>query len=276
MNYEETVVESDFDFEDGESGGAPEDLGRLALDEGKVLRIAIGGALIIQGVSLFLQLVIGLVLISNRPRGNFVQLVDGSAVEVGEYDSKYRSPQTIRRFVRETVTELFSWNGYKPVTSLEDSQRRELDPGVAVDRGRVPTSAYYASFALREGLRTSFLRELASFVPREVVRGSSAGAEVQPGTLAVAPPNVQTIVLIGFISEPRKIGDGRWEVVVASTVVELRPNTVGKVILRFNKTLVLRAVEPIRASDELNELKQVLNIRAAGLQIEEIRNYKPE
>jgi len=273
MNYEETVAaESDLDFEDGDSGTAPERLGRLALDESKALRIAIGGALIIQCVSLFLQLVMGLVLISNRPRGNFVQLVDGSVVEVGEYDPQYRSPQTIRRFVRDTVTALFTWTGYKPVASLEDSQRRELDPGVAIERGRVPTGAYYASFALREGLRTSFLRELARLVPREVVRGSSVVAAGQPGSLAVAPPNLQTVALIDFISEPKKIGDGRWEVRVVSTVVELQPNTAGKELLRFNKTLVIRAVEPIRVSEELKEVKQVLNIRAAGLQIEEIRN----
>jgi hypothetical protein len=94
------------------------------------------------------------------------------------------------------------------------------------------------------------------------------GAAGQPGTLAVAPPNLQTVALIDFISEPKKIGDGRWEVRVVSTVVELQPNTAGRELLRFNKTLVIRAVEPIRANDEL----KVLNIRAAGLQIEEIRN----
>jgi len=57
---------------------------------------------------------------------------------------------------------------------------------------------------------------------------------------------------------------------VVSTVVELQPNTAGKELLRFNKTLVIRAVEPIRSNDDT---KQVLSIRAAGLQIEEIRNF---
>jgi len=255
-------------------------------DASKMAGVMFVGTLLIQAVALLTIIITNLVFISLKPRRNYVQLLDGQVVEMGEMERNYRTPQTIRRFIFESLSLLFNWNGFKPMTTIEEANRPELDPGINVEKGLVPTGAYYASFAFRDGLRTSLLNQIAGIVPRELVSGVRTGGRTNPNPtpqsspsrmeIQRSAPNVQTVLVIDFISNPKSVGSGKWEVDVVSTLLEIRPGRNAQEISKFNKTLVIVAVEPLTQdlTQDLKYYQPLINIRATGLQITEIKDLQ--
>lgn len=199
-------------------------------------------------------LTLGVVILTNlaflglRPRGNYVQLLDGRVVEVGEKEANYRSAETIRRFVRESLTMLFSWNGLKP----GEDGKLVPDEGIEVGDGRkVGALAHQASFAFRDGLRQQLLRELGGMMP-------------------VNPRRTPTVFVLDFLSTPRELRPGVWEVDVVGRVLLLRERGMGETVTAFNRKLVIRAVEPVALGPELGLFEPLVRVRAAGLQVEQI------
>lgn len=246
--------------------------GGVMVDAEKAVGVAIVGSLAIQIVALLVFVVTGLLLVRNRPRGNLVQLVDGRAIEAGERERNYRHPEVIRRFVLESLYLLFSWDGFLPAGTVEEQINRRPDPGVLLANGRrVPTVAFEASFAFRTGLRENLLLEIGKLVPQDIQNVSVA----QDGKLKV-PRLARTFLLVDFISQPKAIEDGRWGVDVVSTVYYLPAQGTPQPLLRFNRRLVVAAVQPLGKvlSPELSWYEPLNRTRSSGLQIVEIQPLK--
>ena len=113
--------------------------------------------------SVGLQLVILVILflqagalsrLSRQAPPTLVQMQDGQAVRVAAMDAQDRSPETIRRFVNDTLVLMFNWSGSLPATTAEEASQPKADPGLAIEgeRGKqkVATASWQASFAFSE------------------------------------------------------------------------------------------------------------------------------
>lgn len=209
-----------------------------------------GGGLLLGILSLLTSLYIG-----GKDVPSLVQLQDGQSALVEPVNSQYRSDELITAYVQESMSQLFTWN---TVNQDQNGSRRVTDIGVSVGGNRkVPTRAWQASFSLSNDFRETFMLEMAeSFIPSGVLSGEA-----------------QSALLIESLSEPRPIKEGFWEVdMVSFLVIFDGRNPQGKAT-SFNKTLVLRAVEP--SLDPLPEettpiQKAVYKTRSKGLEIYEI------
>ena len=202
----------------------------------------------------FLNLVSNL-YIAGKDVPTLVQLQNGQSALVEPANSRFRSSALIKSSVEESMSQLFTWN---TVSQNSDGSRRLSDKGVSVGDGqKVPTRTWQASFSLSNDFRETFMQEMASsFIPAGVLTGEA-----------------QSALLVESLTEPRAVGNGVWELdMVAFIVIFDGRNPQGKAT-SFNKTLVVRAVEP--SVDPLPEettpiQKAVYQTRAKGLEIYEI------
>jgi len=201
-----------------------------------------------------LNLLIGL-YIGGKDVPSLVQLQDGQSALVEPVDSQFRSDELIKTFTQESMSQLFTWN---TVNQDSNGSRRVNDPGVSVGTSnKVPTRAWQASFSLSNDFRETFMQEVAeSFIPPGVLSGEA-----------------QSALLIESLSDPIQTKPGMWRVdMVSFLVIFDGQNPQGKAT-SFNKTLVIRAVEP--SLDPLPEettaiQKAVYRTRSKGLEIYEI------
>jgi hypothetical protein len=184
----------------------------------------------------------------------FVQLKDGTTARVVEADELYREPKTIKTFVSNWVNLTWSWDGKIPGTN-------ESDPGIKTQKGgKVPTSAWMASLMMESEFGEASLVELAKLVPNSVFEGKT-----------------RSTAYVSYISEPREIKKGVWEVDVIATRIVFSQG-VGESREPFNRTLTLKATEvPISPLGENANLveKTVNSMRSAGLEITRIVEFKP-
>ncbi|MEO1377990.1 MAG: hypothetical protein AAFW70_27675, partial [Cyanobacteria bacterium J06635_10] len=138
----------------------------------------------------------------------------------------------------------------------------ELDKGRNVGKGkRVTTNAYIASFLIqsgKQGFRNAVLRELAQITPARVFNGQ-----------------VRSKIIISYLSAPRQVKIGEWEVdMVATRVLVNLPGGADEEI-NFNRTFRLQAVDiPSPQSNDSSALEQQLyEIRSAGLEIVKISEF---
>ena len=162
--------------------------------------------------SVGLQLVILVILflqagalsrLSRQAPPTLVQMQDGQAVRVAAMDAQDRSPETIRRFVNDTLVLMFNWSGSLPATTAEEASQPKADPGLAIEgeRGKqkVATASWQASFAFSEDFRQDFLQRVADLTPPDVFTGGT-----------------QVVIAINHVSDPAIAGDGRWKVDVVA------------------------------------------------------------
>ena len=227
------------------------------LQQSNLLPLLIWASLGIGSISLvlaFLNTLLSL-YIAGKDVPTLVQLQGGQSALVEPADSRFRSNALIKSFAEESMSQLFTWN---TVSQNNDGSRSLSDKGVSVGDGRkVPTRTWQASFSLANDFRETFMQEMAtSFIPAGVLTGDA-----------------QSALLVESLTEPRPLGNGLWELdMVAFIVIFDGRNPQGKAT-PFNKTLVVRAVEP--SIDPLPEettpiQKAVYQTRAKGLEIYEI------
>jgi len=192
----------------------------------------------VSSITVILFIITGLILINSRPKNNFVQLVDGKTIMVTTMSSYERQPQTIRRFIKEVFSLMFTWNGFLPLESNIPNEIPLPDLGVSVSGGKkVATTTMYASFAFSEKLRNALLQEIALLTPQELFR------PVQPGQPNRKP---KVILLVEFIGDPRPVRTGIWQLEFVSNLIifeEKAPQ--GRLLTPFNKIVVVRAIEPV-------------------------------
>ena len=190
----------------------------------------------------------------SQKKVTFVQLKDGTTARVVEADGLYRESKTIKTFVSNWVNLTWSWDGKIPGTN-------EPDPGIKTKKsGKVPTSAWMASLMMESEFGEASLVELAKLVPNSVFEGKT-----------------RSTAYVSYLSEPREIKKGVWEVDVIATRVVLSQG-VGESREPFNRTITLKATEvPISPLGENANLveKTVNSMRLAGLEITRIVEFNP-
>ena len=212
-------------------------------------------------VIIFVQLCLNNIWVARlaqKPPPALVQLVGGRTITVAPTDSLSREPENIKRFVRETMTLMFSWSGNLTTGNEKPATETIRDPGVRIknSRNRVTTPSWTASFALSQNFRAAFLNELAELTPQSIWRSNTA-----------------VFLLIDRIGDPKEIAPGRWKVKLVSNLMTFEnSDPVGKAI-PFNKEIYLRAVTPSlspvpKSASEYQ--KTAYRIREAGLEIYKI------
>jgi hypothetical protein len=206
--------------------------------------------------------------LASRPTPNLVQLIDGRAVKVAPQAYLAREPETIRRFVNETMTLMFSWSGTLPPATVEEAKSPQPDPGIEVQTkdkksAKVATATWEASFALSEEFRKPFVLKLAELTPNTIFQGQGS----------------QGLLVIRRISDPQVVEPGTWKVaLIANLILFNRQDQVGNAI-SFNKEIFVRSVEPpaLPLEEQSSGLEQIVyRIRQSGLEIYAIRDLPRE
>jgi len=236
-------------------------------DSSDILPLFALGTLGLQVLLLLISLgsVVSLWSIAHKPAPAMVQLLDGHSIAMEPVDTNQRTPSTIRQFTKDSLGLMFTWSS--KIQANKDnanpgSPDSVKDPGVSVGTGRITTSSWQSSFALREDFRNSFLEQVAKLTPSDVFSG-----------------NAQSVLSFESISQPRLIKPGEWQVdLVANLLIFDSAHPQGNAI-PFNKSVFVTAIEP--TTDPLPEQsspiqKAVYHVQANGLQIREIRDLDIE
>ncbi|WP_066384071.1 MULTISPECIES: hypothetical protein [unclassified Anabaena] len=138
---------------------------------------------------------------------SLVQLVDGRAITVDPKSSMERYPETVRRFVGETMTLLLTWSPKQPPATIWES----------------------SSQLLANNLQSKFLSQINNL--------NSAGR------IANINRNDEHILVIQKISQPIAIGDGEWKVeMLANQLIFNGSDNLGRAI-PFNKQILVRTID---------------------------------
>jgi uncharacterized protein YlzI (FlbEa/FlbD family) len=189
-------------------------------------------------------------LASRRPTQ--VQLVNGQSVVVSEKEANYRTPQVIQNFMRQWIVLTWSWD-----TKI-DPKNRDLGRSVGNNK-KVTTPTWFAASLLRQGFDEAFLKEISGIVPLDVFNGKTT-----------------SVAYINFMSQPRQVRPGQWQVDILATRIISR---VGgrTTTLRLNKTYTVGVTDYPPDNIQRFEpwVQELYNLRNSGLQILDIREYKP-
>lgn len=184
-----------------------------------------------------------------------VQLINGQTYYVSERDQRFRYPSVIQNFIKTWAELTFNWDSKLPGTN-------ETDSGIKVNSKRVPTSTYFASLLMEPEFGKASLDKIADLVPSTVFSGQ-----------------VRSTIIISFLSEPREIRPGEWEVDMIATRLIVDRSLGKDERIPFNRTFRIKAVE-IQTSplgDQASAFEQkVYEIRSAGLEINKITEFNPQ
>ncbi|MBW4689216.1 MAG: hypothetical protein KME40_30010 [Komarekiella atlantica HA4396-MV6] len=194
---------------------------------------------------------------------SLVQLSSGETISAIAVDPTERSSEVIKKFVSDSFIRMFSWDGLLQTFNEKGEAITKPDPGVEVSGGklnklyRVTTKAHEAAFALSEkqNFRAAFLQKLATMTKTNVFSG-----------------DMQVSLIPRFISEPRKIRDGQWEVDLVATLVTFQKRENAGSGISFNKTVTVESITTAQAppKDITDLAKKIYAIRAPGLEITQV------
>jgi hypothetical protein len=226
-----------------------------------------------QGALVFLMLIlVGVGIgIRNKPAPTLVELKDGRGIRVTPIGSKERSPETITRFVSDTLYLMFDWQGTLPAKTRVENTTPQTDPGISIQATQsgkklIPTNAWQASFAFSEvgGFRASFLQQVAEMVPEGVFQQKEGD-----GTKVVFVPL--------HISTPEPIESGKWKVQIVANLIVFRAADRSGTLIPFNKDIFLQAVDAPQPPQETSDLSQAIyQIRQSGIEIYGMRELQRE
>lgn len=202
--------------------------------------------------------------LSKKQVPSLVQLSSGETIRAKSVESTERSPEVIKKFVSDTFMKMFNWDGLIQASNKKGEPVTKQDTGVEVKNknssARVTTIAYEMAFALSENedFRAAFLRKLSTMTPSGIFNGDA-----------------QVSLIPRFVSQPRKLKEGKWQVDLIATLVTFeRTNNAGNGI-PFNKTITVESITNPTSIEETTELaKKIYAVRQAGLEITQIVDYK--
>ncbi|MGB5637264.1 MAG: hypothetical protein WBM86_31390, partial [Waterburya sp.] len=129
----------------------------------------------------------------------FVQLNDGTAVEVLNQDALYRSEAVVQETTTQFLKLLWEWSDRLPGS-------QQADPGFTFNLDgqdkTIPTSVYYASQLTGGGIGNQLVIESLKIIPPAVFEGRA-----------------ESSIEIEFLGSPRITGQGLYEIDVLATVV---------------------------------------------------------
>lgn len=214
-------------------------------------------------LSLLLQLInYGAIHTLSQKQLALVQLTNGNTILARAVEPSERSDEVIKKFVSDTFIRMFNWDGLVQTFNEKGEPVTKPDIGVevgSIKRGnsKVASKAYDAAFALSEnqGFRAAFLKKLASLTPTGIFNGEQ-----------------QVSLIPRFVSEPRKIRDGKWEVDLVATLVTFNRNDNSGNGIPFNKTITVEAISSPQeiAKDTSALARKIYQVRQAGLEITQI------
>lgn len=138
---------------------------------------------------------------------SLVQLIDGRAITVNPQQSDDRHPETIRRFVGETMTLMLTWSQQQPPLTVWQ----------------------ISSQLLASDLKPKFQAEITNLNPT--------------GQLANINRQTEYVLVIEKISQPTQVGDGRWKVEMLANQLNFSPaNNLGT-STEFNKQIFIRTID---------------------------------
>ncbi|MBW4686111.1 MAG: hypothetical protein KME40_13685 [Komarekiella atlantica HA4396-MV6] len=138
---------------------------------------------------------------------SLVQLIDGRAITVDPKQNLERQPETIRRFVGESISLMLTWSQQQPPKTVWD----------------------ISSQLVAEDFKQKFQLELTNLNPESQFDSVNRGTE--------------NVLVIQRVSQPTKIGDGQWRVeILANQLVFSSSDRLGKSI-SFNKQILVRAID---------------------------------
>jgi hypothetical protein len=147
-------------------------------------------------------------LLSQRltPR-TLVQLANGNAITVDPKSSAERHPETIRRFVGETMTLMLTWSSQQPQATIWET----------------------SSSLLATNLQSKFLSEINNLN--------------FSGKFGNTNRSDQHILVIQRISRPTGLREGEWKVeILANQIIFNNSDNLGRSI-PFNKQILVRAID---------------------------------
>jgi hypothetical protein len=165
---------------------------------------------------------------------SLVQLFDGRAITVSPKPNLERHPETIRRFVGESMTFLLTWSAKQPPVTIWDSSRG----------------------LIANNIKQKFQSEVISLYPGNQFNNQNKVDE--------------TVLVLVSISQPIKIGDGKWKLqLIANQLIFNPADNLGSSVA-FKKQILVRATEQeaIKIPDDPLALHQAAHrIREAKLEI---------
>lgn len=227
--------------------------------------IAAVSALAIAGLSLLIQFLNygATSKLASKQAPSLIQLNNGEVIRTKAVEPLERSSETIKKFTSDTFISIFNWDGLIQEFDEKGNPITKPDTGIEIENkegkriGRVTTKAFEAAFALSEkqDFRASFLRNLAQITPSGVFGNK-----------------VQVSLVPRYISTPRKIDKGKWEVDFIATLVTFKKsNNAGKGI-SFNKTITLESISTPQTppSNTPRLAQKIYMVRKSGLEITQI------
>jgi len=204
-------------------------------------------------------------ILAKTPPPTLYQTVNGEVEIVKQYPYNYRRDSVIQKYVQRWAETQFTWSG---VIKKETEEIR--DPGISIDKieypnVKVPSSAYYASFAFPENLQKSYLAYLAKeWVPKDYYSSIS--------------PTV-TLMEIKGLSPVSKIeveGDERlfYSVKISGILQEYKATRPTGITRHWQREIILVSVPPpIKKPNEMANLYERFSYqwKRSGLQIYDIR-----
>jgi hypothetical protein len=186
----------------------------------------------------------------------FAQLVNGETIYVSEQDRHWRYSGVIQKVVNDWTTLTFNWDDKLTGTN-------QSDPGIQVSNNRrITTNAWFASLLLEPEFAKAALPKIAELVPNTVFSGQ-----------------MRSTAIISYLSEPRAIRPGEWEVDMIATRILIDRNTGRDERIPFNRTFTVQAVEipqsPLGKDAPLVEQK-IYQMRSSGLQITKMVEFNPQ
>jgi len=165
---------------------------------------------------------------------SLVQLFDGSAITVDPKPNLERHPETIRRFVGETMSFLLTW-----------SQRRQ--PKIIWDS----STGFIAN-----DVKQKFQSEV---IKLDIVNQFENLNRVS-----------ETVLVIVRVSQPTKIGEGKWRLqIIANQLMFNNSDNLGSSVA-FNKQILVRAIDPqatTMPNDPLPLIQEAYHLAEARLEI---------
>jgi hypothetical protein len=197
-------------------------------------------------------------------QATFVQLDDGSIKLVKSVAPGERTNKVIKEFVTNSLVKIFNWDGI--IKEDENGNpTQKVDKGVEVQteskgNKKIPTDVWEGAFTLSENqdFRASFLKKLAETIPEGILNGQG------------------TVTLVtNFVSEPRKIEQGKWEVDVIGNLVTFSTQRNISKGIPFNKTITVAAIDSPQNPPETSDIaKKIYKAKLAGLEIIQIVDYE--
>jgi len=139
---------------------------------------------------------------------SLVQLADGSTLKVEPKQNLERNPETIRRFVGETMTLMFTWSQKQQPRTVLQSISSEL---------------------VADGFRKKFDLQMNSLNTGSQFENISRGTE--------------NVLVLQRVSQPTKIGDGKWKVEIFANSLNFGISSQLGTSIPVDKQILVRVID---------------------------------